>query len=344
MERASMAGTSPLASKLTGSARNRHKAELLDYPRRVLLVEPSPSESSRLRNVLVTAQIEVHAVSDLITALHVVSTYHPDLILAQMRLHAHSGLELVCRVKENCSTALLPVILYSDSATAEQRVKAFDQGVADFLCKPFAGAELVARVQAALKVRHMMTLLEQRAHVDSLTGLANRGVFEDQLLREWEACHRQNAALSVVIVDLDHFKGINDKHGHMAGDEVLRRSAHVLARSVRRSDLVARYGGEEFVVIAPRCSLAAAVNLAKRFRSGLAEQMVSAHATIIPVTASVGIAAADWEADTPKELLRRADEALYQAKLSGRNAIWVHDPSRNGLKVAVSSGTAAVVR
>jgi diguanylate cyclase (GGDEF)-like protein len=312
---------------------------LFEHPCSILLVEPCRAESSRLRCELAAAQMQVHTVSDLISALHAVATYQPDLVLSEMRLHTHSGLELIRRLKENCLSGATPVILYSNATSTEQRAQAFNQGATDFLCKPFAGAELIARVRAALKVQHTLTLLEHRARRDSLTGLANRGMFEDQYLREWDACRRQNVRLSVLLVDLDHFKRINDSHGHAAGDEVLRQSAQVLAGAVRRSDLVARYGGEEFVVLAPRCCLAAAIAVAKRFHRELAVRTISSHGCVIPVTASMGIATVDWALDTPETLLRRADSALYRAKMSGRDAIWIHDLSQNSPRVVVASGT-----
>jgi diguanylate cyclase (GGDEF)-like protein len=281
--------------------------------------------------------LEVQGVGDLITALYAIPTFQPDLILSQMRLHIYSGFDLIRCIKDDHSASLIPVILYSEASPTEQRVQAFDQGAADFLCKPFASAELIARVRAALKIRHTLSLLEQRACIDGLTGLANRSMFEDQYVREWDKCQRRNLPLSVIIADLDHFKRINDLYGHAVGDEVLRRSAQVLARTVRRSDLVARYGGEEFVVVAPCCSAAAAVAVATRFRDELTVPTCLNQSTI-SITASVGIAMANWTHDTPQDLLQRADHALYEAKNTGRDAIWIHDSLQNGPRAANAFG------
>ena len=229
--------------------------ELIDVPRRVLLVEPTSARRWWLRNELISGQMEVFEASDLIMALRAIPMYQPNVILAQLRLPTYGGLELVRRLKEESTTQSIPILLYADIATPEERVRAFDLGAVDFVSKPFVGAELLARVRAALRTRHLLTMLEQRAHLDGLTGLANRGVLEDRLPREWEACRRRRTSLAVVISDLDHFKAVNDNHGHAAGDEVLRQSAARLGRVVRSSDLVARYGGEEFVVVAPDCDL-----------------------------------------------------------------------------------------
>ena len=220
-------------------------------------------------------------------------------------------------------------MLYTNLGTAEERIQALELGASDLISRPFAGAEVLARLRAALRIRHLLTILEQRAHLDSLTGLANRGVLDDRLPREWEACRRRTA-LAVMIADLDHFKAINDRHGHAAGDNVLRQSAATLARVIRTSDFVARYGGEEFVVVAPDCEPFAAVKLAERFRTAIAQLRIDEHGETIPVTTSVGVAAfADLTRTGPAELLRRADEALYRAKEAGRNATWFWEQTQS---------------
>jgi diguanylate cyclase (GGDEF)-like protein len=289
----------------------------------VLLVEPALDERWWLRNELLAGRMEVCEATDLISAQRALSMFRPNLILAQLRLQTYNGLELVRRLKREVATQSIPILLYTDMATATERIQALDLGASDLISKPFVGAELLARLRAALRTRHLLTILEQRAHLDGLTGLANRGVFDDRLPREWDACRRRRAALSVLIADLDHFKAINDRHGHAAGDTVLRQSAATLARGIRSSDFVARYGGEEFVVIAPDCELSAVVCLAERFRAAIAGLQIDEHADAIPVTTSVGVATfTDLNCAKPDELLRRADEALYRAKESGRNATW----------------------
>jgi diguanylate cyclase (GGDEF)-like protein len=314
-------------------------AEPLGPSRHVLLVEPSPAKRARLRSELTAGQIDVAEVSDVLAAVERVPILQPDLILAQMRLPGWSGLGLIRHLKEDQAARSIPVILYSDEATVEERVRAFDVGAVDFLAPPHSGAELVARVRAALRVRHAMTVLERRAHRDGLTGLVNRVALEDHLHREWNAWRRHGAPLAVLIADLDHFKAINDTYGHAAGDDVLCQAAEVLSRSVRGSDLAARYGGEEFVVVAPDCPLEAAVTLANRFRAGLAEVAIPVPGASVAVTASVGIAGtSEAVLGSPGDLLRQADQALYQAKRSGRDAIAVYDPARGGPSVVVAGG------
>jgi diguanylate cyclase (GGDEF)-like protein len=297
----------------------------------VLVVEPSDEERSWLRNVLIAGQMEVFEAPDVSSALRTLPIVQPTLVVSQLRFPTYSGLDLVRRLKQGHSTRAIPVLLYTDYATADERIRAFDLGVGDFVCKPFVGAELLARVRAAMRTMHLLTMLEKRAWLDGLTGLANRAVFEDRLPREWEACRRRRMPFAVVISDLDRFKSINDTHGHAAGDEVLRQAAASLARTVRTSDLVARYGGEEFVVVASDCDLNSAIAVAERFRQDLLELDIVEHGRKILVTTSVGVAAcSDPSRTTPAELLKWADAALYQAKQSGRNAGWYWDPTRPG--------------
>jgi diguanylate cyclase (GGDEF)-like protein len=296
------------------------------FPRRVLIVEPSRSDCLRLCNVLAASDLEVYAAGDLITAVHAVASFQPDLVLAQLRLPTHSGLALVRQVKADDATSLVPVILYGHRTTSQERITALELGALDLLTEPFASAELVARVRAGLKARHTLSILEQQSTKDHLTGLANRSAFEDHLLRAWNAYRDRGVPVAVIIIDLDHFKAINDTYGHSTGDDVLRVAAKLLAGSVRSCDLVARYGGEEFVVVASECSAAIAVTLAERFRTRLTEHRISAGVKSVAVTTSAGIAVADRALqNSAADLLHQADEALYRAKESGRNAVRVYN-------------------
>ena len=341
----SVPGLNPLLPFAPGTAigdkmselRLNHEGEFLKPQPVILLVEPCPIEAVRLRNELVSHTFEVHTARDLISAAHSLSLVQPNLILSQIRLATFNGLELLRWLKEQQLTRLIPVILYTEIATPEERITALELGAVDLLTKPFLTAELIVRVRAALRTRHTLSILERKAYHDSLTGLANRGVLEERLLHEWDICRQRSLPLSVAIVDLDRFKAINDTYGHAAGDIVLCHAAKILAQSVRSSDLVARYGGEEFVIVAPNCSLTAAVALARRFRTKLADQTIAAQNLELKVTASVGVTTADWTQASPSELLRQADTALYQAKRSGRNAVWVYDTSRLEPTEAVAS-------
>ncbi len=317
----------------TGGARPDRASTASAPSRRILVVEPSEEERARLRDVLTAAGLEVHACHDLDAAEVAVTRVQPSLILARWDLPSGGGLDLVRRLGEKGAADWVPVIVHGGRVGAEERVAALELGAFDVLAPTPGDVELRARLRAALRVRARMDFLERRAYRDGLTGLINRGALEDQLRRHWEASRRHGTSLSVLIVDLDRFKEINDTHGHPAGDEALRRTASVLTRSVRGSDIVARYGGDEFVVAAPACPPESATLLALRFRAGLAAPSRPA----IPLTLSAGIAGTDGtEPARLDDLLQRADQALYFAKRSGRNAVALFDPSRNVPRLVIS--------
>jgi diguanylate cyclase (GGDEF)-like protein len=273
--------------------------------------------------------MEVFEANDVISALRAIPIFQPSVILAQARLTTHCGEELLRRLKQDHTTEAIPVLLYADFASPVERTRAIDMGAVDFMCKPFAGAEVLARVRSAMRTVLLLTMLEKRSRLDGLTGLANRGVLEDHLLWSWEACRRRRSPLAVILCNLDHFKLIENAHGKTAGDEVLRQAAAGLARTVRASDLVARNGGEEFAVVAPDCNLIAALGLTKRFREELHGLQIVARGRTVPVTASVGIAVTlEPEQTTPAELLEWADAALSRSKQCGESASWYWDTTR----------------
>jgi diguanylate cyclase (GGDEF)-like protein len=221
------------------------------------------------------------------------------------------------------------VILMASSATTAERARGIDMGAVDFVTFPCDPVEMLARVHSALKIKGLLDLLERRAYLDGLTELGNRAALADRLPREWESCRVRGVPLSVVVADLDHFKQINDRYGHAAGDEVLRAAARALRRAARAEDFLARYGGEEFVLVAPGCDREGALGIAARLRAEVAGLAVRYRDHLIRVTSSVGVAVtAGPEPLEPDALVDRADKALYRAKAAGRNAVWAWDDAR----------------
>ncbi len=294
--------------------------------RRVLLVENNPSDRQLLRNWLNAEAIETYEAVDIITALSNCQKYQPSLVLLQLRLNTWDGYEVIKRLKEDPRTRSIPVIFLASSALTHEKARGIDMGAVDFVSKPFDAVELLARVNSALRTKALLDLLEQRAHLDGLTELGNRFALQDTLPREFTATIEKGAPLSLLIADLDHFKKVNDQYGHAAGDEVLRRMAMILRETVRPTDFLARYGGEEFVVLCPDCDRHTASKTAERIREGVSDLKVMFRTSMVHVTSSVGFATvtAPYPADS-QDLLERADQALYRAKSSGRNAVWYWD-------------------
>jgi two-component system, cell cycle response regulator len=251
----------------------------------------------------------------------------PDVVLLDHELPGLDGMTVLDRLRADDRLAAVPVIMLTESSDPELLVEALGRGAHDYLRKPFDPAELDARVIAALRVKRLHdALLEanrrlaRQALTDDLTGLANRRYGARQLEREVALGVRHGRLLALVRIDVDHFKAINDTHGHQAGDQVLAEVAQRLAGAVRGGDELARWGGDEFVAILPGTDKAGALRAAERLRAAAAVAPIQAAGTALDVTVSVGWA--DWEGDTPDDLLARADRALYRAKDTGRNQVF----------------------
>jgi two-component system cell cycle response regulator len=251
----------------------------------------------------------------------------PDVVLLDHELPGVDGMEVLDRLRAHDELAAVPVIMLTGSSDPELMLEALRRGAHDHLRKPVDFAELDARVLAALRVKRLHDALldanrrlARQALTDDLTGLANRRHGGRQLEREVALCVRHGRLLALVRVDVDHFKSINDSHGHEAGDQVLVEVARRLQGAVRGGDELARWGGDEFVALLPDTDKAGALRAAERLRAAVAAAPIVAAGTELPVTISVGWA--HWAGDTPDDLLARADRALYKAKDAGRDTVW----------------------
>lgn len=225
----------------------------------------------------------------------------------------------VARVLRTASPLILPAALLIVSASIAQDHLAL--AIAGFFVATLGyGARSVLQQLRGIEEREM---LHELARIDALTGLDNRRQFDDTLLREWRRAVRTDEGLAILLIDIDHFKRINDTYGHPTGDLYLREVAQTLARcATRASDVIARYGGEEFAVVLPGASLEQARRIAQRMRAEVEELRLATPAADGAVTVSVGIGAVERIASTdPAPLLRAADQALYEAKRGGRNRV-----------------------
>jgi diguanylate cyclase (GGDEF)-like protein len=292
------------------------------YPRCVLAIDDSEVCRRLVGRQLRSENIEVIEARDGPTGLSAVRERPPDLILLDISMPGWDGFETIRRLKDDPRTRSIPVIFLSASSSSQEKARGLDLGAVDFVAKPFDPVELMARVRVALRTKSLHDMLEQRAHLDGLTGLRNRHALDERLAADWALCGRLDRPLAVIVADLDRFKTVNDRHGHWAGDEVLRGAAHVLRDAVRGGDFVGRMGGEEFVVIAPDCDLDGALHLAERFREEIAALKFRFNGASIAITASLGTAAShDTSHGDPTDVLCRADWAMYQAKTEGRNTV-----------------------
>ena len=281
---------------------------------RVLVAHGCASERRRLADVVTRAGHEAIAAADEATALARCLEWAPDVAV----LEAPIGEALLDRIKGDAHAFRTAVLLVEREAPSlERALAALEHGVQDILVEPVRDAELVTRVHAAGRTKVLQEeivgqakRLESMLFEDTLTGLFNRRFILTQLAGLISGARRHDRALSVAIIDIDHFKAVNDEHGHAEGDRVLAAVAGALRRRLRAEDPLGRLGGEEFLALLPDADAAAAAAAAEKLRAGVASA---------GVTVSIGWAT--WEGETAEELLRRADDALYAAKARGRDCV-----------------------
>lgn len=330
----------------------------------VLLVDDQLVVAEAVRRALMDqADVEFHYCSNPLDALAVAKRVQPTVILQDLVMPSVNGLDLVSQYRADPETQRIPIIVLSTKEEATVKRDAFLAGANDYLVKLPDTIELIARIRyhshayvvqlqrdeayRALRKSQQELMesnleLQRLTNVDGLTGLSNRRYFNDYMESEWNHAIRTKTPLSVLMIDIDHFKQYNDCYGHLAGDEVLQTVADRVRRSFRRStDLAARFGGEEFVVILP---LAAAADL-----QDMAEMVVRDVAGLnLPhkgstsgerVTISVGGATiVPNRDDKPFALIEAADKALYEAKRAGRNRAVTNPPAAAGARLKVVDG------
>lgn len=249
----------------------------------------------------------------------------PDLILLDIMMPDMDGYEVCRQLKANPRSQGIPVIFITARGEVEDETKGLELGAVDYITKPFRLPIVKARVRTHLQLKRKSDMMERLTSLDPLTDISNRRRFDEVLKMEWYRERRTESTLSVLMVDIDHFKKFNDNYGHAAGDECLCRVAQALSAGLRRSgDFLARYGGEEFVVVLPGCDADAAIVMAEKLRMGV-ESLNIPHAfteALDHVTISVGAATMVPTADsTPDVLMKSADQMLYEAKKAGRNQV-----------------------
>jgi len=248
----------------------------------------------------------------------------PDVILLDIELPDMSGLNVCRELKQDVRTASVPVLFLTGTEDNVVKATAFELGAIDYVTKPFDKIELRARVRSALRVKRYQDLLTTRAQIDGLTGLWNRAFFDVRLREEIASARRHHRALSIALLDVDHFKKVNDNYGHPFGDYVLQRVAGALVGTLRTGDVACRYGGEELVVILRDTSMADATVAAERMLRVISELPLINRGQSLHVTVSIGVTTISDAAvggATPKHaelLIEAADSALYRAKREGR--------------------------
>jgi diguanylate cyclase (GGDEF)-like protein len=316
--------------------------------RLVLLVDDDRAVLELLRRGLEPQGYRFVEAEDGTQALTAIRKHHPDLILMDVEMPGLGGVE-VCRIvkaNQGAGFAFTPVILMT-AGRSSGKVEGLELGADDYLIKPFDMLELSARVKSMLRLKALQdtlveknkeldrmnheleekrAALEQLSRTDGLTGLVNRRHFEERLAAEWARSERYRSPLSCLLLDIDHFKKVNDTWGHPFGDVVLKEVAGVARRALRDVDVIARYGGEEIIALLPETSPDEAWRAAERVRMGVEAMRLTCRTVEPPqsvrCTASIGVATAPGPAvESAAQLVQLADECLYEAKQGGRNQV-----------------------
>lgn len=292
----------------------------------VLIVDDSLVVRAVVRGWLEEQGYQVVEADDGIVAIEQCLALLPDVVLLDIELPGLNGHQVLARLKSEPTVQDIPVVFLTKRTGMEEVLHGLTEGAHDYLSKPFDPAELVARVGAAARVKKLQDQLHRRneeldrlSRTDVLTGLFNRRHMDEQLRSEIKTARRHDQEIAVLLLDVDHFKAVNDTFGHAAGDAVLCELADRINRQLRAGDVAGRWGGEEFLVLLPRSGLPGAVDAGERIRAVVAATPILAAEHVINVTISGGCAAGPGP--SAEDLVHRADTGLYQAKDSGRNRI-----------------------
>jgi two-component system cell cycle response regulator len=303
------------------------KKVLSSYRSHILIVEDDERITTICKSILGTGGYEVDIAADGEEAQKYLKAAIPDLILLDLMLPGINGLDLLKQIKEDQVTRDVPVIIITALGDLKTKVKSFYMGVDDYLVKPVNSLELLARVKANIRkhlaqqeLKYSLDETFQQSITDPLTGLYNRHYLIPVMDRELALFKRHGRMFSLMIMDIDNFKSINDNLGHLSGDQVLAAAAGILKQEIRTSDLAVRYGGDEFIVVFTDTLEDKALVIAQRIRAAV-ENKKFIEGQEQKITVSMGITQASVQDGSGEDIVKRADDAMYQAKRAGKNRV-----------------------
>lgn len=302
----------------------------------VLVVDDSPLVHRLLKARLRDEAIDMHHAHSGHEALEFICAHDVATVLLDLSMPDMDGFEVLRALGSKEDATHVPVIVLSGQQDSQDKVMAFALGAMDYITKPFDLAELRARMRSSLRMHRLVRMLSERAQLDGLTGLWNRSHLDERLAQLVTTAERSNRPMSLALLDLDHFKSINDNYGHPAGDAALQGAADIIMASARGSDIACRYGGEEFAIIMPETTPEQSRTLAERIREAISARDWPAHPDR-KITISIGVAGSEGSTGLgPDQWLAHADAALYKAKEGGRNRVIVTPLSKGKPKLAAA--------
>jgi len=299
----------------------------------ILVVDDDEDIRSLFKFLLENEGYEVVTAPSCKDCFEIIRKNKPGLIILDILLPGEDGIEILKKLRGNPQFASIPVILISALRDTDHIVRGLQAGANDYVTKPINGPILLARIETHLKLGSLVNrlkrqkdILSKMAALDELTGIYNRRFLFDILTSEIERKTRYKRSLSLLMMDIDHFKRVNDKHGHPVGDKTLQRFVDLVGTSLRSNDVFCRYGGEEFCAILPETDTTQAEKVAKRIQSSIEETSITISGIQIYLTVSIGVVTSGPDHEQSAwEIIEHSDKALYMAKRNGRNCVEVYN-------------------
>jgi two-component system cell cycle response regulator len=295
----------------------------------ILVIEDHPDQRDLLSIVLRREGYRVITAANGVEALEKLRAEHVHIALSDIMMPKMDGFELIKTIRSDAELKSLYLILITARIQEGDRVRGLDLGADDYITKPFSFSELLARIRVGSRVIQYQQHLEYQTQTDSLTGLYNRRAFEKKMTDEFERSSRYNHPLSLLILDIDNFKVINDTYGHNGGDAALVKISEILRTTTRQSDFPSRFGGEEFVLILPETDHGNAILAAEKVLAEIRSSVFSTNNGYFTLTVSVGISSTSLHTyGNANQMIEDADRALYSAKHNGKDRIEVFCPEK----------------
>lgn len=313
--------TWPVDAGVVATRLNQLTHRQVSEPYRILIIEDDVALAEHYSAVLSEANFSVRVVSQPLQAMYVLSEFNPELILMDIYMPDCSGVELAAVIRQEDAYVGVPIVFLSSETNLDKQIDAMRQGGDEFLTKPIESHLLVSSVRCRVQ---RSRVLNSFLHRDSLTGLLNHTSSKEALETEVERARRRGAPFTFVMIDIDHFKNVNDTYGHPIGDRVIKSLARLLQQRLRKTDVIGRFGGEEFAVLLPDTALESALPVPEQLRESFENIRQTIGATEFCVSFSCGVTAYP-EHQTAEDILHHADVALYKAKHQGRNRLVVAD-------------------
>lgn len=296
---------------------------------RVLIIDDDDEFLTMIKLLLSLNNFEVDTANSGMEGLSKIENSNYDIVLLDVMMPHMSGFEVLKKIRRNEKLIDLPIIMLTAKSEKEDVLEGISIGANDYITKPFETEILIAKMKGFIKIKELQEeikqkniILETLAITDGLTGAYNHRYFYKRLNEEFDRAKRYGTPLSVIMIDIDFFKKINDVYGHLVGDSVLIDLSKLLKQNIRKHDIFARYGGEEFAIILPHTNFEGANKEAERLRRAVENHKFNHINTEGEITISLGFATyPDINVDKPEDLVKLADSALYEAKNSGRNNV-----------------------